>query len=61
MSKDMYQGKLFRLDNTEGYSQEQLDTLNAEWKARFLVLGLEPGTEEYEDAAKAFCDAVARR
>jgi hypothetical protein len=30
MSKDMYQGKLFRLDNTEGYSQEQLDTLNAE-------------------------------
>ena len=51
--------ELFRQDNTEGFAGEQLDALNAEWKER--AGGLEFGTDEYDQAAKAFCDEVARR
>lgn len=49
--------KLFRNDNTEGYTTEQLDALNAEWEAR----AAERSTEDYEQAAKAFCDEVSGR
>ena len=53
--------KLFRNDNTEGYSTEQLDALNTEWEARAAERSLEEGTEDYEQAAKAFCDEVSGR
>lgn len=53
--------KLFRMDNTEGYDQNELDKLNAEWEARALELGLEEGTRDYEIHAKHFADEVARR
>ena len=53
--------KLFRNDNTEGYTAEQMDALNAEWEARAAERGLEYGTDEYEQAAKGFCDEVAGR
>ena len=52
---------LFRTDNTEGYTDEQLAALNSEWAERVAADGLEEGTIEYEDAAKAFADEVARR
>ncbi|HMW85392.1 MAG TPA: hypothetical protein PLY42_11655 [Nitrospira sp.] len=53
--------KLFRNDNTEGYTTEQLDALNAEWEARAAERSLEECTEDYEQAAKAFCDEVSGR
>jgi len=53
--------ELFREDNTEGYTQEQMDALNAEWDKRAEEKGLEPGSSEYEREAKWFCDEVAHR
>ena len=52
---------LFRTDNTEGYTQAQLDTLNAEWQERVEKLNLEEYTDEYDREAKRFDDEVARR
>jgi len=53
--------KLFREDNTEGYTTEEMNELNSEWEARAESEGLEEGTDEYNEAAKQFCDEVARR
>ncbi len=52
--------RLFRQDNTEGYSDAQLEALNAEWEQRVADTNLEPGAE-YDFQAKAFCDEVSRR
>ncbi len=52
---------LFRTDNTDGYSQEEIDVLNAEWDNRAKTQGIEKHTDEYDQAAKSFCDEVARR
>lgn len=51
--------KLFRTDNTEGYSQAKLDALNKEWGEKSK--GIDPNSEEYHAAAKAFADEVASR
>ena len=53
--------KLFRDDNTEGYTPEQLEKFNTEWEQRVSDIGLEEYTEEYDLAASWFCDEVARR
>ena len=53
--------KEFRQDNTEGYTESQLEKLNDEWKNRVKKLHLEPGTDEYYQQEKAFSDDVARR
>lgn len=53
--------KLFREDNTEGYTDEQMDALNTEWKALAEAEELEEGTYDYNQAAKQFCDEVSRR
>lgn len=53
--------KLFREDNTEGYSAEEMHELNLEWEARAEAEGLEEGTDEYNTAAKNFCNEVAGR
>lgn len=53
--------ELFRSDNTEGYSQEEMDQLNAEWKKIVSNEGLEEYTDEYNQRASHFCDEVARR
>ena len=52
--------KLFRKDNTE-YSDQELDALNTEWETRVKANELEEGTDEYNEAAKAFSDEVSRR
>ena len=52
---------LFRDDNTDGYSREELGALNTEWRERAEAANLEEGTDEYQEAANAFCDNVARR
>ena len=52
---------LFRTDNTEGYTQQELDALNTEWENRVKQFDLEEYTEEYDFQAKCFCDEVARR
>jgi len=51
--------ELFRQDNTDGYSDQELDALNAEWETRST--GLDPNSDEYQQTAKAFADEVGRR
>jgi len=50
---------LFTTDNTDGYTQAQIDSLNKEWTEKSE--NLESGTEEYYAAADAFSDEVAGR
>ncbi len=49
--------KLFRDDNTTGYTQEQLDRLNDEWESLATLVD----DADLDAAAKQFCDEVARR
>ncbi len=53
--------KLFRNDNIEGYTQDELDRLNAEWEVRVNSMSLDEFTEDYDFQAKVFCDEVAGR
>ena len=48
----------FRYDNTDGYSQEQLDQFNIELDRR--LQGVE-SLDEYQFICKSFADEVARR
>ena len=52
---------LFRTDNTQGYSQNELDELNAEWDERARELGITPDSDDYHCEAKAFCNGVSKR
>jgi len=49
----------FREDNTEGYSQEQRDDLNAELARR--LWRFRPGSSEWWETAKSFAHEVSRR
>ncbi len=53
--------RLFRHDNTDGYTGAQLAELNAEWDRLAEAEDLEIGTEEYHDRARTFSDEVAGR
>lgn len=50
---------MFDQYNTDGYTDQQLADLNAELAAR--LEGLEPESDEYKQAEKAFQDEVSRR
>ncbi len=52
--------KLFRDDNTEGYSQQQLDALNEEWEKIADEL-YAVDDEERDFRAKVFSDEASRR
>ncbi len=49
----------FTMDNTQGYSQDDLDALNVEVSA--LLADIEPYTEAWYETAKRFADTVANR
>ena len=51
---------MFTTDNTDGYTQAQLDALNAELTAHLATIDPED-TDAREQAEKAFADEVARR
>ena len=51
--------EIFNETNCEGYSQEEMDALNSEFKERYESGEYEGWTED--EAAKYFCDEVARR
>tara|TARA_X000000950_G_C13906376_1_gene657045 strand:+ start:1218 stop:1388 length:171 start_codon:yes stop_codon:yes gene_type:complete len=51
----------FRMDNTEGYTQEELDSFNAEWADYCEKHGLDEDSQNYEQEAKWFSDEIARR
>lgn len=51
----------FRDDNTEGYTQADLDLLNEEWTEICEELHLEEHTDKYTEVEKHFADAVSRR
>jgi hypothetical protein len=48
-------------ENTQGYTESELQALNAEWDAIVAVEGLEPETDEYYQREKQFHDEVSRR
>lgn len=51
---------MFTTDNTDGYTQAQLDALNVELTERMATI--DPNdTDARADAEKAFHDEVARR
>jgi len=50
---------MFTQQNTDGYTDKELDALNAELNDR--LSGLEPGSDEYQQAEKAFYDEVSKR
>lgn len=50
---------MFTLDNTEGYTQLELDELNKELAEQ--LNGVEYGTDEYYAIEKAFSDEIATR
>jgi hypothetical protein len=50
---------MFTTENTEGYTQPQLDALNAELAER--LAGVEAWSEESIEIVKAFTDEVASR
>lgn len=52
--------KLFRKDNTEGYSQEQIDYFNKMWEQFVAENDLKEYTDEYDFEAKAFRKRAAR-
>lgn len=49
----------FTQQNTDGYTDQQLSELNAELAER--LSGLEPDSDEYQQAEKNFADEVAAR
>ena len=49
----------YRDDNTEGYTQAQLDALNSELDGR--LDGIEPGSDEWHETVSRHADEVARR
>lgn len=51
----------FTSENTTGYTQAELDALNAEFEARLEAAGVEHGSDEALEMAKAFSDEVAGR
>ena len=51
----------FEQENTDGYTDAELDALNTEWDAIVSDEQLEPGTDEYEAQVKQFSDEVAGR
>lgn len=53
--------QLFRDDNTNGYTQNELDELNVEWEIIVTNEGIEENTGEYDQRAKEFSDEVASR
>jgi hypothetical protein len=50
----------FMLATCEGYTQAEMDALNAEWAARAAEFGPDD-IEARNEALKAFCDEVAQR
>ena len=57
--------KQFRQDNTEGYTDDQLEELNFELEGRIADTidgaGAQPDSEELEFLIKNFSDEVSRR
>jgi hypothetical protein len=58
MGKNM---ELFKENNTEGYSESQLQNLNEEWEQIVTKNQLEEFTDEYNIQAKIFLDIVSKR
>jgi hypothetical protein len=51
--------EMFTQQNTDGYTDQELDALNAELVER--LADLDPGSDDYQQAEKEFHDEVSRR
>jgi len=51
----------FTTNNTDGYTQAEINEFNEELTARLDALGVEPDTEDAEMVYKALSDEIARR
>jgi hypothetical protein len=56
-----YTMREFREDNTEGYTEAELDILNGQWEGKVRELELELESYEYYNYLRVFADRVARR
>ena len=52
---------MFTMDNTDGYTQAELDNINEEWNRLVESKGLIEGSDEYHQEAARFSDEVAAR
>jgi hypothetical protein len=52
---------MWTTENTQGYTETELDAINAEWEVIVEREGLEEGTDEYYQRQKLFSDDVASR
>lgn len=52
---------MFSQENTHGYTDAELQALNAEWNAIVEAENLERETDEYYQREKQFNDEVSRR
>ena len=50
----------FTRENTTGYTDAQLDEINDRWAAVAETLGLECGSDEYDETYDRFGEAVCR-
>ena len=50
----------FRMDNTDGYSQSELDRLNQELETRLQDVDIDTNDAEYYDIIHAFEDEVGK-
>ena len=53
--------KLFRTENTNGYTDAELSALNEEWAIMVETNALEEYTDEYDIQAKEFSNKVAKK
>jgi len=53
--------KAFNEYNTDGYTNEELESLNKEWESIVEEKSLEPYSNEYDIELKKFQDEVAKR
>ena len=52
---------MFDQETTHGYTDAELDALNAEWDTIVEADDLEPGTDDYAHRESQFADEVSRR
>jgi hypothetical protein len=52
---------MFTQDNTTGYTQKELDSLNAELATRLAMLPKDASWETIQEVEKAFHDEVSKR
>lgn len=51
----------FRMDNTDGYAQEQLDTMNEEFESEMSFCEYDAGSWEYDSYEKSAAEKICNQ